>query len=192
MSVIEETLPDWRKLAIHESSPATRGASVKLAREGLNYTPTQFFPGATPGTVIDGFRNEDLEAQTFGDSTLDLVVTLDVFEHVYDPAAAFREIARTLRPGGMHIFTTPLVNQHEPSEVWATRNPDGTPNFLHEPEWHGNPVDAQGSPVTMHWGFDIVDFIEQACGMETHIVRKYDLRRGLWAELNEVIVSKKS
>ncbi len=38
-------------------------------------------------------------------------LTQDVFEHLFDPAAAFREIARTLQPGGAHVFTTLLVRK---------------------------------------------------------------------------------
>ena len=42
--------------------------------------------------------------------TFDLVVTQDVLEHVLDPARA-AEIARTLRPGGAHVFTVPWYHQ---------------------------------------------------------------------------------
>jgi len=41
------------------------------------------------------------------DESFDLVITLDVFEHVLRPAKAFAEIARTLKPGGAHIYTVP-------------------------------------------------------------------------------------
>src|ERR1019366_2746057 len=90
----------------HESSPGGP-ASAKLARECHHYTPTHFFPDVPPGGLKDGIRCENLEEQTFADASFDLVVTSDVFEHVLDPARAFSEIARTLRPGGAHVFTVP-------------------------------------------------------------------------------------
>ena len=63
--------PGWRELAIHESSPSPRGISALLAREARNYTPTQYFPDQPPGAIVRGIRNEDLEAQSFGDETFD-------------------------------------------------------------------------------------------------------------------------
>ena len=60
---------------------------------------------------MNGIRFENLEHLSFDNETLDLHITQDVFEHLFDPAAAFREIARTLRPGGAHVFTTPLVQK---------------------------------------------------------------------------------
>ena len=43
-----------------------------------------------------------MEKQTFADASFDLVITSDVFEHVLDPSRGFSEIARTLRPSGVH------------------------------------------------------------------------------------------
>jgi len=74
--VLERHYPDWRRLRIHESSPSWGGA---LERECAGYVATQFQPAHAPGTMVDGFRNEDLERQTFDDATFDLVVTQDVF-----------------------------------------------------------------------------------------------------------------
>jgi SAM-dependent methyltransferase len=54
----------------------------------------------------------------------DLYLTQDVFEHLFDPAAAFREIARTLRTGGAHVFTTPLVRKNEPTRFCASLAPN--------------------------------------------------------------------
>jgi SAM-dependent methyltransferase len=101
MVVLETHYPDWRNLHIHESSPAGRGVSPKLAKECAGYLPTWFYPEGAPGSIIDGNRCENLEALTFGDQAFDLHITQDVMEHVFNPAAAFREISRTLKPGGV-------------------------------------------------------------------------------------------
>ncbi len=188
MLTIEEFFPNWVNLHVHESSPGKRGGSLKLKKHVKNYMQTQFYPKSTFGTIVQGFRNENLESQTFEDATFDLVITQDVMEHIYHPHKAFKEIARTLKPGGAYVFTVPLVNKHKKSEVWATLGDDGNPVFLKTPEYHGNPVDAKGSPVTMHWGFDIVDFIKESSGMNAQIISNYSKRHGILGEYNEVVI----
>ena len=193
MKVIEEFYSNWKKLKIHESSPANRGASIKLARECPNYTPSQFDPKIQLSELTPvGYRNENLEKQTFDDESFDLVITQDVFEHLFDIHSAFKEIKRTLRPGGAHIFTTPLVNFTKPTEVWAQRKVDGSIEYLHEPEYHGNPFDSKGSLVTYHFGYDICKIIFDACGLFTSIIRIDDIRFGIRADLIEVLVTRKS
>lgn len=192
MAVVEKYYPNWRGLRIHESSPVQRGASLKLKNQCVNYQASQYYPGKEYGTMVDGFRNENLENQTFGDESFDLVITQDVMEHVYHPERVFSEIARTLAKDGAHIFTVPIINKHAKTQVWATLNPDGTPNFLHAPEYHGNPVPPYGSPVTMHWGFDIVNFIRASSGLDTKIISIYDKNLGIMGEYNEVFITYKA
>jgi SAM-dependent methyltransferase len=97
--VLGQQFPNWRDLVIHESSPGGP-ASKKLKRECCNYLPTHYFADASPGSIHKGFRSENLEHQTFPDESFDLVITQDVLEHIFHPGAAFREIARTLKPHG--------------------------------------------------------------------------------------------
>jgi hypothetical protein len=191
MHTIETYYPNWKELAIHESSPIKRGASVKINKNSKNYLASQYYPNKPFGSFIDGFRNEDLENQTFENELFDIVITSDVMEHVYNPEMAFKEIARTLKIGGSHIFTVPIINKHKKTEVWATLGENGAPNFLKTPEFHGNPVDPNGSPVTMHWGYDIVDFIKKASGLDTDIVALYEKELGIMGEYNEVFVTTK-
>ena len=109
MYVIETFYPHWRDLRIHEMASAGRGASMKL-REAAGYEASQYFPTLPLGKPTPvGSINQDAEKLTYADRAFDLVVTQDVFEHIFDIDAAFREIRRTLRPGGAHVFTTPLV-----------------------------------------------------------------------------------
>ncbi|MEM7186349.1 MAG: methyltransferase domain-containing protein [Bacteroidota bacterium] len=192
MLTIKDKYPNWEDLTIHESSPGNRGHSLLLRSRVSDYTETQFFTSAPLGSMVNGVRNENLEEQTFEDSTFDLVVTSDVMEHVYHPEKAFKEIDRTLKAGGAHIFSVPIINRHQPTQRWATLGDDGQPNFLFEPEWHGNPIDDKGSPVTMHWGFDIVDFIREQTGAQSEIVYLDDLRYGIRAQFIEILVTPKS
>ena len=132
MHVIKTNYPNWRSLQIHESSPGNRGASVKLRTECRCYTATQFDPEIEFGKIhpIYGYRSEDLEKQTFGHEQFDLVVTQDVMEHIFEAEVAFREIYRTLKPGGAHILTTPLVKKELATECRAKRNIKGQIDLL--------------------------------------------------------------
>lgn len=112
-------------------------------------------------------------------------------EHVFDPAKAFAEIRRVLKPGGAHLFSVPLVNKKGPSEVWAQKEANGNIIFLREPEYHGNPISEKGSLVTMHWGYDICDFIYTHSGLVTTIHYIDDLSLGIRAEYIEILVSKR-
>jgi SAM-dependent methyltransferase len=119
---------------------------------------------------VNGVRREDLENLSFEDESLDSHLTQDVFEHLFNPADAFREIARTLRPGGAHVFTTPLVRKNEPTRFCAHLAPDGTVVHLVErPEYHSNPLSSEGSLVTVNCGYDITTFIFETSGLFTEI-----------------------
>ena len=191
MSVVESRFPRWRELVIHESSPGNRGASRKLAKQCSHYVPSQFFPDTKPGAIVGGIRCENLEALSFDDESIDLHVTQDVLEHVFRPSRVFREIARTLKPGGAHIFTVPIVNKEKPSALRAQLGDDGQVGHLQPPVFHGNPISDQGSLVTVDWGFDICRFIFESCGLFTELVRLDDLSKGIRAEYIEVLITVK-
>lgn len=188
--VLKRMFPNWRDLSIHESSPQDRGISAQLKRECPGYVATQLFPGQPLGQIVDGFRNENLECQTFGDALFDIVVTQDVMEHVNDFPKALLDINRTLRPGGAHIFTTPTYIASQTVQ-WAWYN-QGKIQWIHEPEYHGNPVDAEGSPVTFHYGYDFPELIEEHCGLATEVFRLHDMAQGIAGSMNEVYVIRQS
>lgn len=193
MRVIAEVMPDWRNLLIHESSPADRGVSRKLRLACGGYVATQFDPSMAAGQVCKqkGYRNEDLGAQTFPDESFDIVVTQDVFEHLPDPSAAIREIARTLKPNGVHIASVPLIRKWSPSRPRARLNPVGVVDHILEPEYHGNPIDEKGALVFTDWGFDIAAYFQQHSGMDTVILHINDIDCGILADFIEIVVSRK-
>jgi SAM-dependent methyltransferase len=162
-----------------------------LKAECREYIPTQSFPLVPRGEVHNGFRCEDLEALTFKDNSIDIHVSQDVFEHVLNPGKAFQEIARTLRPGGMHIFTVPILNGDQPTEVCVRPGENGTLEYLRPPEYHGNPISEAGSLVTRRWGYDICDFIFDCSGLFTAVVIVDALDLGIRAEYIDVLMTKR-
>lgn len=191
MWCIETFFPNWRRGIVHESSPVARGASLKLREKAGQYIESQYFVDVDPGTRHRNTRCENLEHLTFSDESIDLHVTQDVLEHVFAPDRAFQEIARTLKPGGMHIFTVPLVNKEQPTQVAARRRSDGSIQYLVKPEYHGNPVSDQGSLVTIRWGYDICEYIFQASGLFTQMVYLDVVDWGIRADLIEVLITRK-
>jgi ubiquinone/menaquinone biosynthesis C-methylase UbiE len=192
MFCLERYYPNWRELDIHESSPSQRGVSLKLKDKCPRYLSSHFFPDFPAGQMHpSGFRNENLESLTFPDGHFDLMITQDVMEHIFDPAKAFSEIGRVLKPGGAHIFSVPLINKEKPSALWARRDEKGDIVYIQEPEYHGNPIDQNGSLVTMHWGYDICDFIFRHSGLYTTVNYIDNVSLGIRAEYIEILVSRK-
>jgi SAM-dependent methyltransferase len=190
MSVLQACAPHWRNLRMHESSPG--GPSSDALRRGCRgYLGSHYWPDLAPGAMRDGFRCENLEAQTFRDGSFDLVITQDVMEHVFEPALAYREIARTLAPGGRHIFTTPMSRAIPQSVVCARKRSDGSIEHLRPPEYHGNPIDEKGALVTIWYGDDLGMLVERASQLPTTIHLLDDPYRGIAGEFLEVMVSVK-
>jgi len=188
IKLVSLLFPAYRSLAIHESSPCGP-ASAKLQRECPGYVPTQFYPDLDPGASRQGSRCENLERMTFADESFDLIITQDVLEHVLNPSKAFAEIARTLKPGGAHIFTVPIYKGRK--TIIRAAEVSGGIRYLEERVFHGNPIEKNGSLVVTDWGDDLQDEIKRASGLDTKVFLLEDRELGLEAEFLDVLVSSK-
>jgi SAM-dependent methyltransferase len=189
IDVLETHFPRWREeMCIHESSPGG-SSSEKNSRECRHYIGTHYFPDVASCRMHLGFRCENLESQTFPDGIFDLVITQDVLEHILHPEKAFFEIARTLKPGGVHLFTVPWYYWKK-TEIRAAEK-DGEIIHRLPPEYHGNPISRNGSLVVREWGQDMMDFIYRSSGLTTTAVRMFTPHKGIESEFIEVFISQK-
>lgn len=99
------------------------------------YISGEYFDGVKSGQYKEGILCVDLCNIPFGDNSIDLVISEDVFEHVKDYEEGFREVYRVLRPNGRHIFTVPLhENRKTVSRI-------GNPKQV----FHGDPIRGGGA-----------------------------------------------
>jgi hypothetical protein len=117
---------------------------------------------------------------------------MDVMDHVNNPELCFREIYRTLRSGGLKIFTTPTYKHRTDSERRACYREDGTIEHLAEgAEYYGNPVDPRGSLVTFHYGYDFPKLIRDWAPFDVRVTRFHDPWHGLLGDHTETYVCRK-
>ena len=113
------------------------------------------------GAIIKGIRHEDIENLSFADTSLDLIVSNDVFEHVPRPQKAFTECARALKKGGVMLMTIPFHADRDQSIIRA-KLVNGRLEHILPPSYHGNPVSADGSLVFTDFGWDLINEIQAA------------------------------
>ncbi len=184
VEVLSIIRPAWRTLTMHESSPSM-GFFFKQCP---GYSASQFFEDVPLGEYREGFRCENLERMTIASESFDVFITQDVFEHVFNPDLAMREIMRVLRPGGMHIFTAPK-HKTLPASVRRARLNNGVVEHLLDPSYHGNPIGDGRSLVTFDYGADFDDLIQQWSAYRTsnYIIRNRNL--GIDGEFLDVFVT---
>ena len=187
---IKEYLGDISMKDVYEVAPTGAG-SAWLQRQSGKYTASHYWTDVSLGSLKGSYYCQNIEKLTFLDESFDLVVTQDVFEHVFNPDLAFKEIYRVLKPGAYHIFTVPYYRGTK-TTTRARLNQDGVVEYIKEPVYHGNPVSEQGSLVTYDWGDDIVELIYKWTGMTTIIYIERNEYYGLEADFLEVFISKKA
>ncbi len=194
MDVLEREVPEWRRLKIHESSPG--GSSFHTLQEQCkNYTYSYWYESRMLGEALGhNVTNQNLEELQFENEKFDVFITQDVLEHINQPEKALAEINRTLKVGGVHVFTTPIYPYKRTRARIEMVN--GKRRSVLPEIYHGNPISDKGSLVTFEWGgLDFIDMIEEITGMESKIVEfpnsKENFEKGLEGDFLQIIVSKK-
>ena len=132
-----------------------------LRRRCRSVACSELFDGVAPGSLRDGIRCEDVQRLTFADGSFDLCTSTEVFEHVPDDRAGFRELHRVLRLGGRLVFTVPMGGD---TTVERARLVDGEVAHLLPPAWHGDRLTGAGTVLVYRdYGSDIVRRLRE-CG----------------------------
>lgn len=174
-------------LRIHDVAPADRGMSYWLFLNAFSMSATGYFPTHAFGSKVGDLRNEDLENQTFGDCEFDVVIHLDVMEHLFNPFQALKEVYRTLKPSGYCLFTTPTYTDRYNSEQVAFIE-NGKLRIVGEPEYHGNPQDPTGSLVTWRYGYDLPKLIAEQTAFNVEVRRWQSPAEAIMGPMTEVYV----
>ena len=191
---------------IHEFYPLMGSRFFKLLSSNYNYSYSKYDPNVDNGSLIkDNCLCMDIENIPLEDNSIDIAITMDIFEHLYNPDKAIKELYRILKDGGMYIFTVPIdmgFNSTQKLEF----NSDKT-KYLEDykpaiykglknknVEIHGNPdIPNEGSIVTHYWGYDIVDYIKKYTDFEVEIFNINNIEKfGLTGIHNETFICKKN
>lgn len=119
----------------------------------------------------------------------DIFIDFAVLEHVNHPDRCFAEMSRTLKPGGMMIFTTPYYPHKPATERRAAYGDKGETYLLFPAEYHGNPISKDGALVTFHYGRDFPDLMQLwAPDCTVEMVTLTDPAIGVIGEFREVFI----
>lgn len=114
--------------------------------------------------------SEDLANLSYADSTFDYVITSETLEHVPDVDLALQEIRRTLKPGGAHIFTVPLVEAQAQTRQRASIE-DGQLVCYLPKSYHGASTDDKDDYLVFsEFGGDFIERVEKA-GFDLKLIR---------------------
>jgi 2-polyprenyl-3-methyl-5-hydroxy-6-metoxy-1,4-benzoquinol methylase/glycosyltransferase involved in cell wall biosynthesis len=155
---------EFRCLKIAEINAC--GTLHTYLKDHPNLYYSEWVPHAKPGELYDGVRCEDLQCLTYPDSYFDIILTSETLEHVPDPDRAWREISRTLKGGGFHIFTIPIVPWQRET-IKRARVVGGRREDLLEPVYH-SPWGQEDVFVYTDFGTDIIEKLN-AIGLNTEV-----------------------
>jgi hypothetical protein len=146
----------FRSMALYNAGIA--GPVRSKLRSMPHYVESTFWDDAVPGEIRDGIQHQDLCGLTFDDEAFDLATSSHVMEHVSDPALAFAELHRVLRPGGRLVFSIPITWPPRPVSVTRARLVGGTVENILPPVFQEAPG---GSPslVFTDFGTDLLDLL---------------------------------
>lgn len=112
-------------------------------------------------------RSEDLMNLSYEDNAFDWVLHSETLEHVPNFQSAWKEIYRVLKPGGVCIFTIPVVADGRKSRTRA-RLVDGIVINDLPPSYHGLVGEEKPDYLVFHeFGEDCLDEIK-SFGFEIH------------------------
>jgi len=159
--------------AVDIYEPALHGPFVAAFKKLPRYVRSYYWPDKALGEAdANGVRNEDITGLTFADDSFDLVITSDVMEHIYDYKAAFAQVLRVLKPGGIHVFSIPTDWPLPEATQACVEIVDGVEHHLKPARYHKS---GDGTPCIVYtdFGADLIDIVDAQGRSRTQAVRRH-------------------
>lgn len=128
-------------------------------------------------------RFEDATHLDMSDDSVDVLMSCDVLEHVPDHRAALEEFGRVIRPGGHLVLTVPFLDADETSMLRARIDENGVIEHLLEPEYHGDPVCAEGILAYHSFGWSLLQDVRSAGFTRAYWCLPWNPSQGLFTGL---------
>lgn len=139
------------------------GPLARFAGKNRNYIRGFY---SETGKVPKKCRFIDIMQTGLKDSSVDIVITEDVLEHVPDLEKALEEIQRILKTDGFHIFTVPYDEKIKTRKRVTFEN--DTENYILDPQYHWDPFSKTPSLVVNDLGHDFGEICKNhGLGFET-------------------------
>ena len=185
INVISRTVPDSESKTAYELSSS--GPLVEyLSRHFAGLTTSEYFDNLPPGKSIHGIRCEDVQNLSFPDSSFDICTSTEVFEHVADDHAGFKEIRRVLKGSGYFIFTVPLHNSDKTME--RAYQDDSKIIHILPASYHSDKIRGTGNVLVYRdYGNDITERLVDAGFSQTYITEP---TQTFFAYSRKVVVAK--
>ena len=154
-------LPAFEELRLYLSEAVTpfaqRLGSVvpKLRCSEYLPDPDHWLRGQVP--------NRDLRRIGLPPATFHAVICNEVLEHVEELIPSLQGLAEVLTLGGYLIATVPFLygqQEHLVKAIW--RGEGQPPEVIGEPDYHGNPVEEEGSLVYRYPGWQLLEDLRSA------------------------------
>lgn len=148
----EEFLNENRGLSIAEINSCANLHDRLSCLENLKYS--EYFDQEEQLSDVlksKGIQHQDITSLSYDDNCFDVVLHSETVEHIADPAKAIKECLRVLKPGGICVFTTPIVWGRKTKQKFSLTNGKAK---LHNPvSYHGDLNSRY--PVMFEFGNDI-------------------------------------
>lgn len=163
VDILEQIAGNLSEVSVYIPEQISLTATV-LATRCKSLVSSEFLGSACQAGSIDkqGVRHEDLTSLSFRDGSFDAVLALDVLEHIADYSLALAEVRRILRPGGTLVASAPFAIESDAHVVRAIINQTGQIEHLLTPEYHGDPLNAEGVLCFYHFGWNLLEDLRSA------------------------------
>lgn len=168
IAVMNSEIKDFKRRKFYELS--SRGEVVKhLRRAGVDLTVSEYFDDVMQGEWRGQVQCQDVQHLTYPSASFDVCTSTEVFEHVPDDLAGFREIRRVLKPDGVFMFTVPFVRGAVTVE--RAQLTDSGVKYLLPAMYHGDAIRGSGRVLVYRdYGQDILERLTEAGFSKSKII----------------------
>lgn len=109
LPIITRTVPPTGKTRVLDLGAGQGAMSEKLQQAGYQVSACDLFPEMFRCPGIECRRADLHEPLPYEDGEFNLVVAVEVVEHLEHHLSLFHEVSRVLKPGGVFLFSTPNI-----------------------------------------------------------------------------------